>query len=233
MNKFLACQIVALVSLSFSNPAAAYFDQFALWSPFSLYPPGCTTFVVMYPGDSHVHARTEKIFSGSIPLWDTSRSIQLDVEFEIYRVGCTEPDRSIILVELNVPVTDDGIQSLVPVPHVFGQVDEIAYPLRLAREHRSYMRINEVLSESDTALFYLDNWAYAVLEMDENSYPGPMEPSQYNEKFGLIFVDSMTWNGDPVGPEPASGAQPSLEWQSLRGMGHSRYVRSGHRGFDQ
>ncbi len=47
-----------------------------------------------------VAVKTEVILTGFIPLWDMNSTSQFDVNIEILRVGCTESNRSTILVSL-------------------------------------------------------------------------------------------------------------------------------------
>jgi hypothetical protein len=119
-------------------------------------------------------------------MWGRSNQIaELDVDVTITRIGCTEKDRSIILVSLTLPRTDDGITNVVRVPLVFGQNDEAIYPLRLSREPHSYLANSEYLVEGETGVFFLDA-----------GYPYTMLPSQYNDEFVLHFVDKLVWYGN-------------------------------------
>jgi hypothetical protein len=179
----------------FSSPAHTFLENAEFLYPSTLFPPGCVAFV-SYLGDFHshglgeVHAHgvdTEQVYSGTIPLPVASISDAqpevLDVNVEIFRVGCTELYRSIIVVFLTVPQIEDGIQSLVRVPPVFGKRGASAWSLSLAREPHSYQMHSEYLLEGDKVGFFL------VKAKPYNA--NNMSPGNYNGEFRLHFGDSI------------------------------------------
>jgi hypothetical protein len=201
--------ILAIFAFLFtSDPAIAYLDNFEFTSPPNVYPPGCAVFTVPMV-NFHAHAKTEEIFSGTVPLWDIGQNAQLDVEVQVKRIGCTEPDRSIIVVFFTVPRNEDEIYNLIPVPIVTGWIDELDgwYPLRLAREPHSYLSMNEVLREGEsTTAFYLEG---AGIEWVGWCWDCWMGPTQYNSEFQLQFDDMA----DGFGGETFAVLIPAYENQ--------------------
>lgn len=179
--------LAALLLLVNSNSAVAYLDNFEFSSPWSPYPPGCATLIVPMP-NFHTHAKTEVIFTGSISLWNMQNNIQFDVNVEILRVGCTEPNRSTILVSLTVPDNNDETVSLIPVPIVYGRIegDKSIYSLRLAREPHTNMVTHDAILEGEKNWFFLDSAGIDGLLWCRDCW---MSPSQYNGEFELYFDD--------------------------------------------
>ena len=205
MNLFLVRTLILTSAVFFSGSVFTYYDGRLYYPNLAPYPIGCANFVVTEPTNFHAHAHFEVIYSETMQLWDVAKKVQLEVEVLILRIGCTEPDRSIILVQLSVPNTDDDIQSWVPVPLVFAEIDGWFYPLRLTREANTVWRINEVLAEGERGGFYLDNsFGFSLSPEFEGipiaQYKEIILPSQYNNEFRLHFVDRTIWNGDLVGP---------------------------------
>jgi len=200
MNVFLVRTFVLVSVLFFSSPAPAYLDGRLYFVNMAPFPIGCTVFVVTEPDNFHTQAKTEVVYSETIPLWDIAEKVQLDVEMRILRVGCTEPDRSILLVRLAVPYVDDDIESWVPVPFVVAERPAGLYPMRLAREANTTWRINEVLAEGETQGFYLDNALNAWLAPPEvGNYEGFMFPRYYNDEFTLHVIDRTERHGEVEG----------------------------------
>jgi hypothetical protein len=205
MKLFLMRKLILVSVVFFSSSVLAYLDGRLYIPNPAPYPIGCSTFVVTEPGNFHFHANGEVLFSETVPLWDINQVAMLDVEVRILRMGCTEPDRSIILLQLSVPHTDDGIESWVPIPLVFGEIDERVYPLRLARESNTHWMINEILEEGNTTGYYLDNWLGWEWSLEfanelHSEYFSMMQPSQYNDEFKLHVIDRATWKGQVDGP---------------------------------
>ena len=161
-----------LVIFTFSVPAQ---ENYAT-NPFSPYPPACATNYQIW--DKYNTSGTEIIHSGIIQLTGEAGTLR-DVELTVWRKGCAEAGRSVILVDLK-PVDDsDGMDEWVFTPWFW------------AATRRAPQIKMRAISEPNTS--YATDETQKLWE--RGSYTLFLEnPSIYSE-FGYIMVNPEEYNG--------------------------------------
>ena len=160
------------VVLSFSVPAQ---ENYAT-NPHAPYPPACVTNFQVW--DQYNTSGTEIIHSGTIQLTGESEALH-DVELTVWRKGCAEAGRSVILIDLK-PVDDgDGFDDWVFTPWFWAATGrDPQIKMRAISEPNTYYATDETqkLWEAGSYTLFLEN------------------PSIYGE-FGYIMVSPQEYNG--------------------------------------
>lgn len=129
---------VCLAFFSFTAIASPYYFS----NPYSPYPPGCVKTAQMeqaLAGENVV-----KVWSGAILLAQALHTDKLiPANLEVYRAGCAEPDRSLILLEFSIPDRSPQDKRQFVLPEVVALADELLdemfdYPMTLAAEPNSW-----------------------------------------------------------------------------------------------
>ncbi len=119
----------------------AFASPYFFSNPYSPYPPGCVTtpqLQQVLAGDNVV-----KVWSGAILLAQALAADKLvPVDLAVYRAGCAEPNRSLILLEFSIPedAPPDKRQFVLPEVVALGDelLDENNFPMTLASEPNSW-----------------------------------------------------------------------------------------------
>jgi hypothetical protein len=145
-------------------------------NPLSPYPPACATNYQVW--DKYNSSGTEVIYSGMIQLTGESGALH-DVELTVWRKGCAEAGRSVILVDLK-PVDDgDGMDEWVFTPWFWAATRrDSQIKMRAISEPNSSYATDETqkLWEGGSYTLFLEN------------------PSIYSE-FNYIMVSPEEYNG--------------------------------------
>ena len=205
-----------------AEPVDPYFVDPAL----APYPPGCVTLLdrqaALY-GDN------------AAPFW--SGRLKLDrlyptpggpgvaeLETTLYRVGCAEPDRSVIVVELRFPVAWDELflsHFWLPTFVAMGP-DGTPIPFDLKLEPNTWGQSAEQLSLTKRAIGdyssgFWEAWGYTwryFLDMAPAGAGRPLMAEFYNEAFELRMVSNDSIRHDFSIPVPATrdllGRNPTL-----------------------
>jgi hypothetical protein len=129
---------------------AAFANPYYFSNPYSPYPPGCITTPQMQQalaGD-----RVAEVWSGTVELLQADLAGSLvyydnsfiPMDLTVYRVGCAEPNRSVILLEFSIPDGALADERQFVLPEVVVLNDELhgddngRYPMLLAAEPNSW-----------------------------------------------------------------------------------------------
>lgn len=152
--------------------------------PTTPYPPGCVSNV---PFDTAGTPSLGRVVFGtdlvSLTAWPDNGN-KATVEMFIYRRGCNEPGRSVLMVSMQLIAGGDAYF----LPRFFANINGTRYPLRLVNEPNSFeQKMGGALRGSGFTEFILDG----VAESDIASTQNIISPTQYNAAFELIIQDGF------------------------------------------
>lgn len=203
MRKSVVALVFLAVSL-FANPAAAFENFLNALTP---YPPGCVTYPlflgVYYPGIPAVLA------DGNILINSTDEPSAVTARITVYRYGCADENRSLLMMRFEVLDDDDGIIELGEMPDLFARIGQDDIPIRASEEPNSWVDYagGRFYVEGAVLLFVLDIPTPLSLGFDADLF---LSPAMYNGGFTLLF-DVQANDNDYTVPIPAydNGLQPS------------------------
>ncbi len=162
------------------------------------YPPAC-----MSTGDSDnlTPSDTRRVYASDIikfSAWQDS-DVTANVEVEIYRRGCSDPDRSVLFFSAQKIDSAEGFY----LPRLFAKIGEDLYPLRLVNEPNSFeQNQNGFVEGTGFNEYILDGVAASAIESTANI----ITPDQYNAAFTLVIRDALDDNIEyEVGIDAFSG----------------------------
>jgi len=230
--------VVALLAFfcSFNSQAYSNFIE----NPHKLYPPGCATLLdlqtILY-GDNAV-----KVFDGEIELLRAPKSLaSLPANLAVYRVGCADGNRSLVLFEFSIPDRLDPASTYYRVPRVdaIDTVDgyDTWTTLRLLRDPSDwggtgFARSDEIFGGNSegttdghdrTWVFVLDNAFYPY----PNIFAGHISPSTYNDSFQLWIETAPAGWGITVTIDPTASLLAANPRIPLNGRLSGNWVAEG------
>lgn len=191
----------AIVLLVLTSPAVASVPYTGNPSP--AYPPGCVTTPIQrmdLQGENVAHFYSGRIWLNVvINLYHAGPMGNLgEVQLDMYRVGCAEPNRSVIVAEFRLPPQwSDSRSSQLMLPVVAGVTGFDPYPLEFKPEANSWGHpASQYLLIQDSFGDYTGGWDDArrftwrfVLDVSPgaNGMDRDDAPKFYNRQFGLGF----------------------------------------------
>jgi len=195
---------IMMVWLVLASCSVQAYENF-IENPVAPYPAGCATIpdaqTFIY-GDN-----LKRVYDKELTLTDASDlSSELPVNVHVYRVGCADPNRSVIWIEFEIPdsLNPDTTFYLTPLVHAF--IDGQDITMRLTGEPNTWGSATEpdgfghVIGGPQqfsngtplTWIYVLDNLSlYATFSTPDLF----MSPSQYNDSFRLDLVTLHgTWS---------------------------------------
>jgi len=190
--KFKSAYIVgAFVGISIF-PATALATENYLNNPTTPYPPGCATnyqIADQFPG------KEADINSGTVLMKEAADpSVLHDVDVRIWRRGCTEPDRSLLMFEMSVIDNNDGSIQYVPVPIFIADRFGSKHELRGVSEPNSWQASSQSqwVQEGQSISLFLD-----VMSIYDDSFEDSLvlTAEEYNGDFNLEILDARDDSG--------------------------------------
>lgn len=163
-----------------------------LGNPTTPYPPGCATnyqIADQFPG------KEADINAGTVMMGETlDPSSMHEVKVRIWRRGCAEPDRSILMFEMTVTDDGDGIVQSVPSPIFRADYFGSKHLLRGVSEPNSWYASEDAkrVEEGNSLTLYLDGISVYDPTYDESLV---LTADEYNGDFNLEVLDSRNMSG--------------------------------------
>lgn len=181
---------LSLLALMLS-PAALNAQQNFLTDPVTPYPPGCVTnteAMDLIPG------RETVITTGRLGF--TSWTIEvpspdlLEVDMTLIRRGCAEPDRSVLIVQLEVLDNGDDIPSAIRMPFFRADRFGVDHDIRGVAEPNSWgaRSSGEFLGEGQSIRLFLDGPDMAHPDFDPDR---ALTPEEYNGDWVLEIYEPL------------------------------------------
>jgi hypothetical protein len=194
-------------------------------NPTTLYPPACAT---NYQISDQLPWKGSDITSGLIHLQEAADKTQIhDVNIRVYRRGCSEPGRSILMFEMSVVDDMDGVSESVLCP-VF-QADRFGsiHGLRGTKEPNSWVASDDSrwVAEGETLTMFLDGISIYDADYDESQ---ALSIDEYNGDWELKILDPRDQTGYRV-DIPEYRDQHMLSELPLSGRLSGTWVVSGVR----
>jgi len=144
------------------------------------YPPGCVTYMPLmglYPGG------TDVMIDGPVPLDTLLVNEAASGRIIVKRKSCSEPNRSVIIVEWQIVDNNDGVVDLALIPNMYARIGDRDKPLRVTEEPNSFLDsgMGEFLSEGTTKTYILDGGPDS----------DPITGDEYNSAFTLIIENFL------------------------------------------
>jgi len=178
------------LSVMFTTPAFAWKNYASnIWSPI---PQGCTT--NWEDWGAFNPSSTSIIFQGYYPATKVDGSGQHDMGVTIWRKGCAEPGRSVLMLDL-APINDnDGITECLITPTMSGRLpDNQVKILRGVGEPDTNSVLSDlsVLCEGNEDTLFIET----ITSLDGRySLEKSMNPIEYNGAWKFILEDLTTGN---------------------------------------
>jgi len=205
--------LIILITLLASFGLQAYSNF--IDNPFTPYPPGCVTLPDLQTelyGDNVV-----KIYEQTIALYGFYPEESNEANVAVYRVGCAEPNRSVVWVTFNIPEGMDSFTSYA-LPWPVAEIDGTTFPVRLIGEANDWgsdfvpgYGAQTFAGEGDAS----KTWRF-VLQNDNPQVPytlsgQAMTPEQYNGNFNLKLNYAHDLEATIPVPSTASVLLPNEE----------------------
>ena len=179
---------LALLTLALS-PFALHAQQNFLTDPVTPYPPGCVTnteAMDLIPGRETV-ITTGRLGFSSWVLGVADGGV-LDVDMTLIRRGCAEPDRSVLIVELEVPDDGDEIPSAIRIPYFRAERFGVGHDIRGVAEPNSWalQSAEGFLEEGQSIRLFLDGPDLANPDFDPDR---ALTPEEYNGDWTLEIYE--------------------------------------------
>lgn len=165
-------------------PAANAIENFAT-SVTVPYSPGCITETSLLGA---VPGSTNTITEGSIEVWNAFDILDLEtINIRVWRKGCADPNRSILLVTLQFPDNGNGSPDAAYMPIFRARLDGVNHILRSSREANSSIANDggATLPEGGEITLFLDGVSLLANEFDADL---ALSPDEYNGAFELLVL---------------------------------------------
>lgn len=191
-SRQLVATTVSILILSTTVPATTRATENFYSNLTALYPPACAT---NYQISDQLPSKGADITAGLIRLQEAVDKTQLhDVNMRVYRVGCAEPDRSILMFEMTVVDDMDGVNEAVLCPMFQADRFGAIHTLRGTAEPNSWVASDDskLVAEGQTVTLFLDGASIYDSQYDESQV---LSVEEYNGDWELKIMDPRDQTG--------------------------------------
>ena len=190
---------------------------------YSPIPPGCATNWQVW--SSYNPSDTQTIFEGTYPATKTSDSGNHDMKIKVWRKGCPNSDRSVIMLDISPRDDNDGVNECLITPLVDGKLEngDIKH-MRGTAEPNTYSQFESlgVLCEGQSSTWFIDT----ITPYDDRYAPEKvMTPEEYNDEWTFVLEDTLT--GRWQLSIPAYTGELAVSRMALTGRLSGNWVVSG------
>jgi len=218
----ITIQAVALFLLSvFPTITSATENYYS--NPTTLYPPACAT---NYQITDQLPSKGSDITNGLIFLQEAADRTQVhEVNMRVYRLGCAETGRSILMFEMTVVDDLDGNDEAVLCPMFQADRFGSIHALRGTSEPNSWVAADhsQWVAEGETVTLFLDGMSIYDPGYDEDQV---LSIEEYNGDWELLILDARDLTGYRV-DIPEYRNQHMLSGMPLSGRLSGNWVVKG------
>jgi hypothetical protein len=186
-------------------------------------PPGCATNYQLW--DDFNPSQTETIYNGSYPgtnLLDGSEHV---MEVRVWRKGCPNSDRSVIMMDMTPATDNDGDTECLATPMTDGKLPNgsIKHMRATLEPHTNFQFDNlRLICEGNSMTFFIET--ISIFD-GRVSLDNVMTPIEYNNAWSLILEDPLT--GRWTFEIPAYSGNLSVNRMALTGRLSGTWVVAG------
>jgi len=192
LGPWLSISTVTALILSSAFPLATSATENYYSNLNTLYPQGCAT---NYQISDQLPSKGSDITSGLIRLKEAAAITQIhDVNIRVYRRGCTEPGRSILMFEMTVVDDMDDVSESVLAPMFQADRFGSIHGLRGTREPNSWVASDDSrwVAEGETLTMFLDGISIYDPDYDASKV---LSIDEYNGDWELKILDPRDQRG--------------------------------------
>ena len=156
----------------------------------SPYPAGCITYANIqndiYPDSTQQLYVNDEVLEGNILIEGFTPGTHLEAKISLYRTGCAEDNRSVLLARLEIVDNENGVVELGIIHEFEARIGTDDYPLRPTTEPNSWVDDGSLttLPEGAAKTFVLDIPTPLSPRWVEDAV---LTPSLYNGEFLLLL----------------------------------------------
>jgi hypothetical protein len=157
---------------------------------YSPIPPGCATNWQVW--SAYNPSDTQTIFEGTYPASETAGGTSHNMKIKVWRKGCPENDRSVIMLDISPQDDNDEVNECLITPLIDGKLPngDIKH-MRGTAEPDTYSQFESlsVICEGEASTWFIDT----ITPYDDRFAPEKvMTPEDYNSEWTFVLDDALT-----------------------------------------